>query len=290
MRLTRSLTLVALAAVTAAGSAHAGSSALWGRDHAQDATGDGELDLAFGRAMLDGDSALTAGVAETNQMSRLELRRRLDAAMAAYERAGAIRPTSPEPYYRIAMLLETLWSGCKPGQAFCLTLNPMGDNVANQLFVEAVDAMEQRAPMDPRIDALRFERGIAHTKLGTKAHWERARLDYGALMTRGSMRLRGSTGVVAGNLAECEMMLGRTAESVEHYRMAVNATGDTSVVYGLAVALDRDQRGAEARALIGSLGVDNLDRFLRQVVGGTTFFVPAGEVNYYIGQIGRAHV
>src|SRR5262249_32820627 len=106
------------------------------------------------------------------------MRRKLKIALQAYREAAAARPTSGEPYYRIAQTLYSLYLGCAGEGVSVLWQRTVGqpsfDAETAKQFVAAMDAFEARAPLDPRMSCLeaghtpclRFERAIVQTKLG----------------------------------------------------------------------------------------------------------------------------
>ncbi len=88
--------------------------------------------------------------------------------------------------------------------------------------------------------------------------------------------------IVASNTAECYMTLGRLEAAIVFYRLALEfRPGYPGALWGLAVALDRAEHITEAReAARAGLAAD---RRLDYIVGQGVFFVPAGEVHYYLG-------
>ena len=73
----------------------------------------------------------------------------------------------------------------------------------------------------------------------------------------------------------------RLEDAIDTYREAIRRGANTSTMYGLAVALDRDERTDAARELIASQGKPALDLFHVSVMQGRVFFVPRGEEYYY---------
>src|SRR5262249_45503409 len=154
----------------------------------------------------------------------------------------------------------------------------------------AMDAFEARAPLDPRMSCLeaghtpclRFERAIVQTKLGNLAA---AAADYEALVRRAQPD-EGYLGIVMGNLAQTYMMLNRLDDAIDLYKETIHRFGgDSSTMYGLAVALDRDERGLQARDKVLGVGAQGYISFRDRVAAGDAFFVPYGEVEYYFALI-----
>jgi Tetratricopeptide repeat len=101
------------------------------------------------------------------------------------------------------------------------------------------------------------------------------------------------------NLAEVLMADGRLPEAEARYREAIavataSASGDPRALtqdlalasYGLAVALDRDDQPIAAREMMGrALALDPPTAVLKVATlpNGDLFFVPDGEVFYYLG-------
>jgi tetratricopeptide (TPR) repeat protein len=225
-------------------------------------------------------------------------KRNLKQALAAYRDASAIKPNAGEPYYRTAQVLYSLGLDCTRdlilGTLPTLCQQRSFDPDLGKQFVAALDAFEARAPLDPRLSCiepgnetcLRFERAIVNTKLG---NLEAASKDYETIVRRAQPDEHGIE-VVMSNLAETYMMLNRLDESIDMYREALHRYGgDASTVYGYAVALDRDERGTQARDEILGVGLESYEApqfgFKARVASGAAFFVPHGEVEYYFGLI-----
>jgi len=99
------------------------------------------------------------------------------------------------------------------------------------------------------------------------------------------------------NVAELLMVLGRLDEAAERYRDAIRIderAGDRRgreqslafSYYGLGVALDRDQQESAAREAIGravALDPNSSLLHLAQQPGADVFFIPDGDVFYYLG-------
>lgn len=274
-----------LAALLVAGSARAD---VWQRaiDGAQ------TLEAYEGLLARGDELALSANA---KSVSLPQMKRDIEAALEAYRAAAKLNPKAGEPLYRIGALLHSFYFNCDsfmstPPQ----TCGDAGKDRRAKEIVEAWDAFETRAPLDPRVNQMLLERAILRTKLvasnpGDKALLEGALKDYQALVDRADGLLRKSSYLVLGNLAETHMMLGQLDESIDVYREAIKAGGGTSTVYGLAVALDRDERGAQAATLIRDQGFDAYKQFEHDVhVLGNVFFVPPGEEHYYFGLIEEA--
>lgn len=239
----------------------------------------------YDRAMLDGDTNLNLAVAESVVAKRRQ--KYLDRAVASYELAVLARPDAAEPHFRAAAALHAFYLECDPLQSAALCAQ--GTGVRTRLPTKAVtdriirhwDAFEAKAPTDPRVvDDVLFERAILHTKLATRAHLEAARDDYRKILAWRHTTDRDAN--VLGNLAETEMMLGNLDEAIVAYRRTLEVDQSVSHNFGLAVALDRDEQGQQARAILRSYGIEGVAALQRQISRGQVFYVPDGEAYYYV--------
>jgi tetratricopeptide (TPR) repeat protein len=272
-----------------AASAHAN---VW--DRATDNTSEAARDR-YEAALHDGDELAARANAKVNNVKTINML--VDDAITQYKVAAAARPNEGEPYFRIASVLESFYTDCNA--ALSLNTRPATciasrlDAARTQQAVEAWDAFEAHAPLDPRVADVLFSRAILRTKLVVDAKDARPQLegalkDYTALLDRADgMTLLNLSGVW-GNLAETYMMLGKLDEAIEAYQIAMDKGADSSTYYGKAVALDRDERGAEAIELIKRQNVEAFDDFKDRVRTGSVFFVPPGEEYYYFGLIYEA--
>jgi tetratricopeptide (TPR) repeat protein len=235
-----------------------------------------------------GKVAMAIGIDAAGNQDNTSPAQRLGAtnrALQAFRDAAAIDDQAAEPHYYMAQLLLQLLASCR-GCPF---------EVKNaHAAVAAIDAFETWSPLDPRLTGLLFSRAILETRLSgavagskSRALLERALADYRALLAR-SATARIDTEEVYGNMAETLMMLGNLEESIEQYRQALRMRPGTSTTLGLAVALDRDERGTEARALIRDLGRTGVSEWELMIASGAAFYVPEGEVYYYRGLIEEA--
>jgi hypothetical protein len=159
--------------------------------------------------------------------------------------------------------------------------------------VEAWDAFEARAPLDPLVNDVLFARAILRTKLSgdpktSRQDLEAAARDYQALIDRADGLNPRAPDQARGNLAETYMMLGQLEQAIDTYWLAVKEGADASTAYGLAVALDRDEEGSKALAVIRSQGRDAYEAFQRKFLTGDVFYVPRGEEYYYFALIEEA--
>ncbi len=283
------LVLVVLLLV-ASGHAHAN---IWER--ALDPSASAVVDK-FEAELARGDEHVLAANARSNSFALLKSE--LELALQAYRAAATSRPTSGEPYARIANTLHSFYlESCLDGQTYrpsplrdCSRTDAFDPVIAEQM-IAAWDEFEARAPLDPRFSSLGeangvlFERAIWHTKLATPEHLRKAVRDYEAILARSGSLERGGSGQVWGNLAETQMMLGELDTAIESYRQAARYSSDASTWYGLAVAMDRDGRSSQAQAIVRQQGAAAYEHFRNSVKLGNTFFVPAGEVHYYYALI-----
>ncbi|HEY1810750.1 MAG TPA: tetratricopeptide repeat protein [Kofleriaceae bacterium] len=247
--------------------------------------------------MQTGDELAEQATAQA--ASRDAIRTLVQHAAQSYRNAATAEPTEAEPYYRLGLLIYSFYFECSTISAFNVSVlcNPdpsYVDRKHAQEVLDAWDAFEQRAPLDPRLGVMRedgstlasdfdllFKRAILHTRMADHANLEAAARDYESIVSRGDVIDEN----VLANLAETYMMLDRLDDAVEMYKRALRASLRTETVYGLAVALDRDERGLQARDLIVSQGEQAVQEFEKRVSSGFTFYVPAGEEYYYFGLI-----
>jgi len=207
-----------------------------------------------------------------------------------------VRPADAEPYFRLGNLLYQMFFNCdQPLSQSAICAEVYATPRRRQSIIDAWDAFEQRAPLDPRVSEILVERAILNTKavngLPTdRRHLEAAARDYQSALDRND----GLTGVrgdeqLLGNLAETYMMLDRLDDSIASYVRAISAgAARTSTIYGLAVALDRDGSGEQAMRRIQAQGLSGFEQFTNEYMRHSVFFVPAGESDYYFALINEA--
>lgn len=233
----------------------------------------------YDRAMLDGDDAVANAVTADIPSVRERL---VSRAVVSYELAARARPDAPEPHFRAASVIRAFYEDCKDlGARVCE--RPLTPALTARM-IEHWDAFERLAPGDPRlVEEVLFERALTRTRRASEAdleaNLEAAGADYRKLL---DLRPDDDLSRTLGNLAETYMMLGDLDRAIETYRRSVALNADLSQEYGLAVALDRDEQGAAARALIAARGEAGLKRFRLELGAGAIFFVPDGEVYYYL--------
>jgi tetratricopeptide (TPR) repeat protein len=197
-------------------------------------------------------------------------------AVAAYESAAAARPDAAEPHYRAAEVLHTHFLDSTT------TSDPvLRDREVAERALAHWQAFAERAPMDPRVTATLFDRALVRTRLATEPDFEQAILCYETLIERSDLRstLAETVATWLANLAETYMMVGRLADAIETYQRALEYRPDSTYGYGLAVALDRDRQTALAREVMVSYAATNR---MRDLSRGGVFFVPEGEIDYYM--------
>ncbi|MBA2538774.1 MAG: hypothetical protein H0V17_03995 [Deltaproteobacteria bacterium] len=240
--------------------------------------------------MQKGDDAAVAANSQSNSMATTL--RQVEISAEAYRAAAKAKPRSAEPHFRIGSLLYSFFFDCDRQGGFSvppITCGAKAKDARGRDTLEAWDTFEALAPLDPRINQLLMARAILRTKMvGTmpnpKALLEAAAKDYQALLDRddGLLRLdQGGRVLVLGNLAETHMMLGQIEKAIDTYEVARRYGARGSTLLGLAVALDRDERGPEALRLIRELGVENFNNFQIEFESKNVFFVPEGEEHYY---------
>ncbi len=203
--------------------------------------------------------------------SKLERRELADQALLAYEEAIEAEPQKAEPHFRAGMLSVQFQTS---------------DNFPSKTDLERAiahfDAFEALAPLDVRLPDVLFARSLLHTKRGGKRHIKQGIADYDqqlALIDQATAMGRNSTSVILSNRAELHMMLGQLEEAITGYEQAIEFEDGITYGYGLAVALDRDGQGFRARNVARDYALRDHNNALHR---DGTFFVPAGEVFYYI--------
>jgi tetratricopeptide (TPR) repeat protein len=284
--------LLGLALVS--GTAHAN---VW--DHAVNSSATATTDK-YEAELANGDEHVLAANSRSNSIAAL--RAELDLALASYRAAAVTRPDAGEPYARIATTLYSFYlESCNDDlRGFrasplrdCSRVDAIDVGIAEQV-IKAWDALETRAPLDPRFSPLGdsngvlFDRAILHTKLATKDHLQKAVRDYERILDRSGSFDDSDVSRVWGNLAETQMMLGQLDVAIDAYREAARHSSDASTWYGLAVAMDRDGRSSQAETIVRQQGDEAYQTFQRSVEVGNTFFVPRGEVHYYYALIDEA--
>lgn len=217
-------------------------------------------------------------------------------AAQSYHDAATAKPDAAEPHYKIGRLIYSFYfescgspSALVPRGPLCHQQGVFDPKHAKEI-IEAWNAFEARAPLDPRVSVERagpatsdfnllFHRAVLHTQLATPDDLIAATKDYERIIARTDL----PDETVLSNLAETYMMLGHLDEAIDTYRQALRSNRNTETMYGLAVALDRDDRGGQARDLIVAQGEQALGEFTKRVESGLTFFVPKGEEYYYFG-------
>lgn len=245
--------------------------------------------------LLEGDTAtLTATIQSASVRNSLES---IDRAVDAYRAAAGFRPSEGEPYFRIGNLVYEMHFDCEAAPpSRRSTCDPIYQTSRRRaLIVEAWDAFEKRAPLDPRIGEILLKRALLSTKLvsgspGDRRHLESAARDYQAAIDRNDGLVNASRvdETLLGNLAETHMMLGQLEEAIATYTQAIAAGARVSTVYGLAVALDRDGSTDQAIRYIQTQGIVGFESFRREYARGNIFYVPEGEVNYYLALANEA--
>ncbi len=245
---------------------------------------------AYQRELRDGDDHALQAASRSSSVAAI--RDQVQRAVDSYRRAAAAQPEAAEPYFRIGMVLWSFYLQSCDHDRFGSTRSPLADcsapdavnaTIAEQT-IRAWDTFEARAPLDPRLSggpgSILFSRAIIHTKLATPPHLAAAARDYEAIVQRTDGKNE-ALSLVWGNLAETYMMLGRLDDSIHAYKEALRQGARTATWYGLAVALDRDGRGALARDVMLAQGPVGYRQFRSDVDSHGTFFVPHGEVFYY---------
>jgi tetratricopeptide (TPR) repeat protein len=282
---------LALASLSTQAAADAKRPDIWQR--ALDPTRSDAARDVYLRELREGDEHVTQAAMRSSSASAI--REQVQRAIDAYRRAAAAQPEAAEPYFRIGMVLWSFYlQSCQHDPRIGHTKSPLADcnappdainaPVAEQT-IKAWETFEAKAPLDPRLSSelggILFSRAIIHTKLATPAHLAAAARDYEAIIQRNDGK--GEVLVVTWpNLAETYMMIGRLDDAIDAYKESLRTGARISTWYGLAVALDRDGRGSLARDVIVAQGRPGFQQFQDDIKSQQTFYVPRGEVYYYL--------
>jgi tetratricopeptide (TPR) repeat protein len=256
-----------------------------------------ETQDVYDAALAEGDAFATR--ANAKSLNATQVSKLVDQAIDQYQQASKARPTEGEPYYRIAMVLESYFTDCSTYTIRGVNMPPtcIGNGRVDlkraEQTVLAWEEFEKRASLDPRLADSLFSRAILRTKLvqsskDPKRLLEGALADYRALLDRTDGLTMSPPEQIWGNLAETYMMLGKMEEAIEAYHIALRLGGDSSTAYGLAVALDRDGSPAEALEVIRSQSEQAFVLYRQRYSRGEIFYVPAGEEYYYLALVYEA--
>jgi tetratricopeptide (TPR) repeat protein len=246
--------------------------------------------------MQSGDEL--AEQATTQAASRDAIRTLVQHAALSYRNAAAAEPAEGEPWYRLGRVLFSFYFECEAMSQnispLCINDPSYFDRAHAQEVLDAWTEFEKRSPLDPRLGVMRedqsqlatdfgllFRRALLHTRMADRKNLELATKAYELIV----QRTDDPEETVLGNLAETYMMLDRLDDAIEMYRRALRTALRSETVFGLAVALDRDERGSQARELILSQGPQAVTDFEKHVRSGQSFYVPSGEEFYYFALI-----
>lgn len=247
-----------------------------------DAPADAAADAEYRRQMARGDE-LAVQAMEARSMRFVQRQRWVPSgtlalrAVEAYKRAAAARPDDPEPHYRAAEVLHAHFL-----ESPSTSSEPvLRDRELAESALAHWQAFAERAPLDPRVTGTLFDRALVYTRLATEPDFVQAVAMYELLIERSDLRSLPAEQVATwlANLAETYMMVGRLGEAIETYQRALDYRAEPAYGYGLAVALDRDGQTALAREVMVSYAAADQMRDLQR---GSVFFVPEGEVEYYL--------
>jgi tetratricopeptide (TPR) repeat protein len=246
----------------------------------------------FEKEMREGDEYVLRANSESASMA--QRKRWVQLAITSYKAAAKAQPKDAEPYFRIAATMGSFYlDSCDDFPLYGRTRSPFRDcsrpdsldlGIAQQV-IDALDAAEDRAPLDPRFsgadgDSMLFERAILNTKIGTPKSLELASKDYERYLDRNDGK-GVNMETTLSNLAETYMMLGRLDDAIDAYK-EIGSPTHVSTIYGAAIALDRNNRTSLAMEIIQAQGKKGFELFKKGIGDGATFFVPAGEQFYYL--------
>jgi tetratricopeptide (TPR) repeat protein len=194
-------------------------------------------------------------------------------AAEAYERAASLDTRNAEANYRAAEVLylhfveESNHPQRKPAER------------AVRHWAE----FERKAPRDPRLQAIYFQRSLTFTKLGGPDNFRRAAADYEKELRTldPSSAPEEQVARVLSNAAEIYMALGDLERALTLYGDSIEfaTTSQRLYAFGLAVALDRDGQATKARETIRRFGGYSYE--VLNPRDGSVFFIPEGDEHYY---------
>jgi tetratricopeptide (TPR) repeat protein len=235
------------------------------------ALGSAEGETNVAAAMREGDRLAEEAARHSMRSPRRARRLALEAA-EAYERAIAADPAHAVAYYRAAEVIY----------AHFVRSDDAPERELTERAISHWRRFVKLEPLDPRVLDVLNRRSLTHTKLVDREHLENALEDYRDLLALLDGRSTTPEGMATwlSNKAEILMMLGRLNESIPLYERSLAYQDRALYAYGLAVALDRDGQTAKAREVMrGYAATDELRDLTRPGV----FFVPDGEIDYYLG-------
>ncbi|MCK5800411.1 MAG: TonB family protein [Deltaproteobacteria bacterium] len=183
-------------------------------------------------------------------------------ALAAFQRALAARPEGGEALRHLGHILLRL-----------------GRYKEGMRVVTKAREVTAAARNDTE---LAFDMGIAYSKLGQFQKSVDEYDLYDRLARQARSRNTYGLATAHANAAEALMALGRLSESIQRYRASAALSRGSALTYwGLGVALDRDEQVSEALGAIR-----HASRFrsgLAVLRSSSVFFVPKGDIHYYLG-------
>jgi tetratricopeptide (TPR) repeat protein len=211
-------------------------------------------------ALLSGDQPLGRRLTEAVKLAQAE---------ALLREALALQP---DDYRTLSLLADVQSIAGRPAAA-----------------AATLERARARAQLPAQEASCWFRLGVERSKLGQYAE---AVADYDRQVALGE-----GDATVYANSAEILMALGRLSEAEDRYREAIRVDEQapdrrarehslTLSYYGLAVALDRDDQPVAAREMMSrALAIDPraTKLALAQQPGSDVFFIPEGDVFYYLG-------
>ena len=240
-------------------------------------------------AIQDGDDQLIIAMG-TAQNSLLAWEN-IKVGLAHYRTAIALAPDLAEAYYHLGSALTSILSDCKfvsanpASRGWCRSSFGLEKTLAREA-VNAELTFIRLAPRDPRSEQCLESTATMLTKITGTQELRQAIAVYREILERQDPVHASS--VTLPNLAEIYMMLGDLEPAIATYSQAVVGGADASAILGLAVALDRAGQGQQARHLVRAIGTESLTRWQDQIDDGRVYYVPNGEVHYYLALLNDA--
>ncbi len=278
--------LLVAGVVGAAAPAHANKPTVWQRLAPDPAE---LLQQKYRTLIQTGDDQLLVAMGSAH--NTLVAWENIKTGLGLYRTAIALAPDSAEAYYHLGSALTSILSDCRPE-----SVNPASKNWCRWAFSfdktmarEAVNAeltFLRLAPLDPRSEQCLESTSTMLTRITGTKELRQAIEVYREIIDRQDPDH--ASQVTLPNLAEIYMMLGDLQPAIAAYSQAVVGGADASAILGLAVALDRSGQGQHARQLLRAISTESLERWQTQLDRGDVYYVPSGEIHYYLGLLNDA--
>lgn len=250
------------------------------------------ITLAAALVLVGGGARRAAAAVPFWERAAEPMRSRADRLTAEADVLLASQPRSPEKLARAEGLIrEALVAASDDFRALMLLAELSVREGRPAVALASLERACPRAPQGAGATACWFQLGVERSRQG--------RLGEAVLAYERLIALGDADATTHANLAELLMAEGRLVEAAERYREAIRLETPaasaariepphslTLATYGLAVALDRAGQAEAAREMMArALLLDPKHATLTaaEQPGADVFFVPDGDVYYYLG-------